>query len=1570
MSRSATRSEGAERPPEPAAGGPPGQPPGQVPGGAPGGPRGRPWRRGLRGLGRAVARALLAVVVLAGALAAVVLLSPAVRERLLREALLRADARLSGRFAWSRLAWTSPWRLEAADLLWTDGADTLVRVDRLDLALSAPALARRDLVVARAAAAGVAIDVPGVRARLPARAAPPASDAAPEEAAGVPFFPRPGALPRLPSLAVRELSLAGVTLVLAPGQAVRGGRLAGNVTLLAGETPLARVDSLAARDAAGQWEVADGSLSVDLREGVATARATGAAARWPFALAATVGRHGDYRLTLSGRDAPAPPAGPGVVATGRIERREDVPSGLTVAALIRTPGARELAGLLARGGAAASWPDLGGVTLAADGRFDWAPAPGGSFVLRVPAGVASAVGVASATDAAGDSLRARLAFAPGAVRVDSLAASWRGLAARGAWRLEGTEQSGRLAVAVRGIAWLQTLRPGLAGPESLAADLEAALAGPLNAPRAEARLAGGLRQGGFRLERAEATVAGALAPPGSPLAFTLAARALGFELTGGGTARLGDTLLVALPPLRLAAVPGGPRDHRAALAALREADEGARAPDVTGPPEGTVRFVPAAGTLRVRGLQVALDEDRVLVEADGAPADAAGPSRGLALRASLAAPGPGRLSPLAPPLPAARELGPLRAEAAFTPIAGAGPGAFDLRVDLGATAWIDTALAVVTRRGAVTAVESLAVALPGIALRGGGRAGADSVDFAGALEITDARTLRRFAPALDESSRVKCMASARVAGPARDPCATLALAGELAVGPLVVPAVTADAEWSGGRLRTARLAAPRGLAAGQLLLAEAAAAYADPEAVADAGAAARAPGSDADAETGAPATAAVPASPLPGTFTVSAHGPRLSWRQRARLERAPGAWVVRTDSLAVSLAGAGLAAQRPFEVAVADGGAGLDLRDLELGGSLGRVWGGGHAGADSTRFALEADLALPEMPPLPGWPRDLWPGRLALSLRADADSATAGARVEGLRLGPRADLEAELRLAGGAGGTRARATLGDARGEIARADAALPAAVRTWPPGLAVREGELSAALTLSDFPVVPPSDRRPWRGPAPLLSGRAELSGLAAAPALAARLRLAFPAAGGQPGHAAEIAARLTAPGAAVPALPDLAPAPGPAPVAPAAEPVSPAGALGAAWTISRGGAAVGDGALLLPLAWAPGPPARPVAVGDSLDARMQARSLPLSDLNYLLAGALSLDGRLSLDLAAAGPPLDPRLSGSLSLADLKARMDDGTWVLASGNLRLGGHGRRPSVRGSVQIDQGVLVVPEVRPALLPAAGEATLWRIAPADTSADERLAARLRPARADTAPALPPLDLEIGLSVPAGFWIRGRGLDVELAGDLEARQRDGAPAVLGELAAVRGQLTLLDRVFTVERGRAVFYGGAVIDPEIDLALSAQQDELLVRVLMTGTALQPDLRLTSEPEMAEGDIMARLVFGKPLDQLDETETGLVQDRAMSVAKSFATSRLEAMLSRQLGVDMLKLQTTAEGGRSVMVGKYLSRRALLRYQQSLQSDQAFALGLEYWLARRLKLETSLSRVEQSGLDLNWSRDY
>ncbi len=1472
-------------------------------------------RRALRRAARGLAIAPGALLLLVAVLLALVLGVQGVREAGLRAALRRIDANLPGEFAWSRLTWPEPWRLHVSGLLWTDGADTLASVDRLDLQFDGRALLQRDVVAEHLHLAGVFADLPRLQAslsRLPARADSTAASSG--------SFPREGALPRLPSLALRDVQLADVSLIVAPGLSVHDGKLAGSLTLRRGETPLARLDDVAARDAAGLWEIAGGTAEFDPHRGALTTRLDGASGNWPFALAVDFDGVESYRLTLAGRDGPAPPQGTGLVATGQLLRADGAVTSLTLEAQARTPGTAELAGMRGRPVLPEGWVDQTGMLLHATGRYVLLPTREGNLLVWTPSAVA------------GDSLRAAFSFQGTQARLDTLTAAWQGLVVRGSGRLADDTLAANLAASVRGTDWLRVLIPQFAAPDSLAADLVADLAGPLRALVLDASLDGALRQGDFRLESARLTATGLLAPPGSPLAFTLAARALGFDLSGDGEASLGDTLLVTLPPWRLAAVPGGPRDHRAALARLHAMEP----PPVpgAGPASGTVSFVPATGALRASGLQIAFDEDRVQIEIEGALPSADDPERGVDLRATLHAPGPGYLSPLLPPQPAARTLGPLIGEVTLAALPDVDPGDFALRADLGATAWLDTALAVVHRRGATTVVKTLTFALPGLALHGSGDATPDSLDFALQLAVTDARSLRHFVLALDESAQVALTADVVLVGPTRAPRGSARLQGAVVNGSLVLPALEGAVDWTGARLLFARLTAPQGLTAGTTVLTTVEAFYGD------------------EADT---------LRSSPDALVVRVVGEGMSLLQRAQVERAPGAWVVRTDTLAVVLSGRDLRSRGPFVLELLDGGAGLRLRDLDLAGEMGSVRGAGHAGPDSTRLEFDAELALPAAPPVPLWPGDLWPHAVAVHLRADADSASLLARVEGLRLGERDALVADLTLTGGLDGARGLLTVGDGGGEIARAVAALPATVQVWPPAIAVHDGDLSATLDLDDFPLIAPTWGRAWQGPVPLLDGRVELTGPAAAPALGARLRLAFPSHGGEGGHEADIAARLQAPGAATPAVPTSTFPPGGAAETPPEAP----GALGVAWTISRDGAEAGRGDLHLPLVWKPGPPALPTAPGDSITANFQARDLSLSDLNYLLAGEASLEGRLTLDIAAAGPTRDPRLTGNLAVAKLGARLADGTWALGAGEMKLSGTGRHPALRGNVRIDQGVLVVPEVRAALLPIEGTATLWREAAHDTRAASQV-----PAPAAAEPVLQALDLELGLSIPSGFWIRGRGLDVELAGDLEVRQGEGAPAVFGDLAATRGQLTLLDRTFIVERGRTIFYGGAVVDPEIDLVLAAQQDDLLVRVNMTGTVMQPELRLTSEPELTEGDIMARLVFGRPLDQLDEKETGMLQSRAVSVARTFTTSRIEAMLSRQLGVDMLRFTAGETGGRALMVGKYLNRRTLLRYEQSLQSEQVFSLGLEYWLARRFKLETSFSRATQSGLDLKWSRNY
>lgn len=74
----------------------------------------------------------------------------------------------------------------------------------------------------------------------------------------------------------------------------------------------------------------------------------------------------------------------------------------------------------------------------------------------------------------------------------------------------------------------------------------------------------------------------------------------------------------------------------------------------------------------------------------------------------------------------------------------------------------------------------------------------------------------------------------------------------------------------------------------------------------------------------------------------------------------------------------------------------------------------------------------------------------------------------------------------------------------------------------------------------------------------------------------------------------------------------------------------------------------------------------------------------------------------------------------------------------------------------------------------------------------------------------------------------------------------------------------------------------------------------------------------------------------------------------------------------MVGLEQSAETAdrASLVVGKYLSPRVLLKYVQDLEAGQGYSVNVEYWLKGGLRLMTSTSRYNQSGMELNWSHDY
>lgn len=306
----------------------------------------------------------------------------------------------------------------------------------------------------------------------------------------------------------------------------------------------------------------------------------------------------------------------------------------------------------------------------------------------------------------------------------------------------------------------------------------------------------------------------------------------------------------------------------------------------------------------------------------------------------------------------------------------------------------------------------------------------------------------------------------------------------------------------------------------------------------------------------------------------------------------------------------------------------------------------------------------------------------------------------------------------------------------------------------------------------------------------------------------------------------------------------------------------------------------------------------------------------------------------------------------------------MVAGRLDLGGTLERPSVRGELELKNGIIQIPEQKRTLLPYSGTAELWQQTAWAAETDSVLLVRdtLTVSREPL-----DLDLDIRIVIPGNLWIRGRDMELELEGDLKVAQAGAQPTVTGKLKARRGDLRFVGRQFQVDRGDVFFYGGDEINPSLDLRLKSEIDNLTFWVAVTGTALEPKLKLSSEPEaLSEGDIMCYLVFGQRCDELDSGQGDLVG----RMAAGYASAELTQALSGELGVDMVSINVgDSQSSASVTVGKYLSTKLLLKYEQALDNTRDFFLNLEYSLTRNIKF-TTLAGSRQSGAEIRWSVEY
>jgi translocation and assembly module TamB len=232
-----------------------------------------------------------------------------------------------------------------------------------------------------------------------------------------------------------------------------------------------------------------------------------------------------------------------------------------------------------------------------------------------------------------------------------------------------------------------------------------------------------------------------------------------------------------------------------------------------------------------------------------------------------------------------------------------------------------------------------------------------------------------------------------------------------------------------------------------------------------------------------------------------------------------------------------------------------------------------------------------------------------------------------------------------------------------------------------------------------------------------------------------------------------------------------------------------------------------------------------------------------------------------------------------------------------------------------------------------------------------------------------VQLGLNLGQQLRVKGRGLDTRLSGSLRLSTPNGRPQVHGAVAAVDGSYVSYGQKLVIERGTLNF-SGPLDNPRLDIKAmraqspTAESSDVKVGVLISGTAVDPRVRLYSEPPMSETEKLSWLVLGRGPTGLGVADIGLLQTAASALWGGEGAAPEDTLVGT-LGLDELSIRQTDGAVRDtiVSVGKQISRRWYLGYERSLNATTGTWQAI-YRAAQRLTIR--LQTGDDNAIDLIW----
>jgi len=352
-------------------------------------------------------------------------------------------------------------------------------------------------------------------------------------------------------------------------------------------------------------------------------------------------------------------------------------------------------------------------------------------------------------------------------------------------------------------------------------------------------------------------------------------------------------------------------------------------------------------------------------------------------------------------------------------------------------------------------------------------------------------------------------------------------------------------------------------------------------------------------------------------------------------------------------------------------------------------------------------------------------------------------------------------------------------------------------------------------------------------------------------------------------------------------------------------------------------------------------------LEALLQGDHIHVASLSIRGGeGEFSASGDLPLRPAGSGA----RLAWTASKFEVMNRHDLRLTVTGQGAVAF--DGRRVLLTGELRADRGYILVTDDT---LPRPGEdVVIVGEAPKPAPAGSRV----------------PFAIDVQLDLGQDLKIDTQTLEGKLAGRVRvATAEDGKLAAHGRLNAVNAVFSAYGQRLVVDPGELIF-DGPIDNPGLNITAWRRNQAVEAGVQVTGNLKTPRVVLVSSPPVSQPETLSWLVLGRAPGEASRADLGLLQAAASSLLARGSTLPADRRLARAFGFDELTLRGGGdlEGG-VVAVGKRLSDRLYVSYEQGLGAVSTSVVKLDYSLGRRWSLRGEAGTASSAGLFYRFAWD-